>query len=205
MFRCVSKAPAIPGGAANYFGQFMGADTAAGALSHYKAGARDRDIVDDACINCEVAGYARRVAGRFNQSRVYMYVYDFPHDVALHGSDIAATFGSNSVTGSKTDTPEAAVELVQHAWTQFAKTGVPELPGQGSPKWPRVGGAESTPQAVVLGEQVKIVAAEAAACAAWVPALRRIGGANASKMCAGLQLLDMRDMMKNASGVDRRA
>ena len=108
-------------------------------------------------------------------------MYDLPHDGALHTADLGTVFGTQSMIAN-TIVPEAVTQIVQQAWVSFAQTGTPTVYGV---EWPVVH-ANKPMQALVLGEQVKVVSFESKACNQWVRALRHIGGFNTSSMCAGL-------------------
>ena len=82
-------------------------------------------------------------------------MYDFPHDGALHTADLGTVFGTQSMIAN-TIVPEAVTQIVQQAWVSFAQTGTPTVYGV---EWPVVH-AHKPMQALVFGEQVKVVSFE---------------------------------------------
>lgn len=191
------EVPNIPGGAAAYFSQFI--PSAPTILAKYPAHTRDRDIVSDACLRCadnlvlqnhicmppncldglrcQVASLARRIKTHHGESSVFAFVYDFPHDDALHGSDVLAVFGSFDPTSHSPGMPtppQGLVNLVQHTWVSFAKTG--------RVGWPEVDSAQPV-RAQVLGEAPTLLQIESTACTNWTEALNKAGPMQAARMC----------------------
>eukprot|EP00927_Polykrikos_kofoidii_P066549 TRINITY_DN62128_c0_g1_i1.p1 TRINITY_DN62128_c0_g1~~TRINITY_DN62128_c0_g1_i1.p1 ORF type:complete len:573 (+),score=47.26 TRINITY_DN62128_c0_g1_i1:49-1767(+) len=170
----------IPGGRFAYFKQWLG-EASDDILHHYyNASDRDRDIVEDACIKCQTADVAHRLSKQWRDSQVFVYIYDFPHDNAMHGEELAAVFGDGNPPPFSVP-PPSLVKLVQQSWTTFAASGSPDQTGD----WPRV--ATSSPvHAQVLSLKPAVVLFEAPACQSWNAALARLGPSDSSKMCLAL-------------------
>ena len=106
-----------------------------------------------------------------------MFVYDFPHDMAIHGSDVFAVFGNfdpNTTYPGMPTPPQTLVNLSQHTWVSFATTG--------QVGWAEVDLAEPI-RAQVLGEELRSLQIESAACGNWTEALDKLGAMQATQMC----------------------
>lgn len=164
----------IPGGRLPYFTYWLG-DSAARILSHYNSSDRDVDIAHDACTTCETAHLARRIAQKRKASRVFVYLYDYPHNAAKHCAELKAIWGKNT---SKFDPPPELTSWVQHLWTSFAATGIPDNKGS----WPQVHAWQSV-KAQVISMEPKIVEFESPACQDWISSLESMPILNVSAMC----------------------
>lgn len=86
----------------------------------------DSNLFLDACLRCQTHQVIQRT--RKSGGTGHWYVFDCPHDLAEHGSDIAATFGNidpEAVDLFGPPPPEDLVERMQGAWVAFARTGDP--------------------------------------------------------------------------------
>jgi para-nitrobenzyl esterase len=174
---------AIPRGRSAYFAHWLGAASASQILSHYKSSDRDLDIFHDACITCQSAALARRMA-QDASSRVFVYLYDFPNGTAKHCAELKAVWGKNGT--SKTDPPPALRSLVHKLWVSFATTGTPNFrDGTSGPSlnWPQVDPLQSL-KAQVLGLQPRVVEFEGPACAGWVASADKAAPLHISAMCS---------------------
>jgi hypothetical protein len=173
----------IPMGRHEFFKQFFGQDNFTHmAKELYGGPVRDRDIVNDAGLTCQSARFAHRMHAA-GASHVQMYVYDYPHDLAFHGADIQATFGSTVSKGFdrfgvQIPSP-ATIDFVQHVLTTFAKTGVAKVPkiyhSLVGPTLPEIGGSEHMAHALRIGMKLKVVQLERTACKQWVAAADKLG------------------------------
>merc|ERR1712159_737804 len=96
---------------------------------------------------------------------VYHYVYDHPHDKAMHGFDLPAVFGNAFPASMGTPPPSTLINRTQSIWARFAAVGTP-----GVRQWPSVQ-PDSQVKAWVLGPTVEYAEeVEHAACPGWTRA-----------------------------------
>ena len=169
-----------------YFDHWVGGKAASQALSHYGSSAAELGkLVSDACGQCQHARTARRFATR-SGARVYVYLWDYPHDAAPHSAEVPAVFGNGGLKPlGIPDPPLDLVHATQRIWKAFAAGQ--EL-SEVVPGWPKVATGNAV-QAMVLGvvEPRQVVPFEnAEACPTWVAANDEIGGWSVPKMCFGI-------------------
>lgn len=174
----------IPGGAPAFFSRYLG-EAARGILAQYGEGEPVlEEVIADACMRCQSARYARRVAAR-SGAQVHFYVYDNPRNASTHGAELPAVFGTAAVVtmeGTTLRTSEQLVRRTQKIWTDFAKgRNLSEV----VPGWPRVQGTTASLDALLLGDELGVTTTRlsTARCAAWEAAEAVVGGFVTARMC----------------------
>jgi len=124
-------------------------------------------VIGDARLVCPTFDSAARAAHA--GVKVWMYNYDIPAPIDIPGTYLGATHGSElaSVFGtSPTFTPDtqAASDLMQRYWTNFARAGTPN--GGSDPMWPALTDAANVRINFALQPTI-VTDFRAAQCAFW--------------------------------------
>lgn len=105
-------------------------------------------------------GHGHRVALPFTRCLQRCYEYNFTRVspgnrpagmLAYHSSEVHYLFGSMTPADEYEATDYGVQQVMQHAWAEFARTGVPKNPDGTS--WPRAN--ETQPQLVQIDEPIR--------------------------------------------------
>ena len=169
----------------SFFVKYLG-NAAHSVLAQYGQHPDPTDLIADACLRCQSVRYAQRVAAR-KGSQVYFYVYDNPHNAAVHGAELPAVFGAVgevSLEGTILRTSAKLVQRTQQIWTDFAKgQNISEV----VPGWPQIQDGTSV-HAMLIGEETSVLEISTARCAAWEAAEAIVGGWMTARMCNALMI-----------------